>query len=98
MYIAQHPRQPPCALVPDAVARKIEMSKACALPQHPPHLNLSINNLGTEGVGILAGVLGQCASLTYLGLRDNDIGDERAERLSGVLGQCASLVHIDYSE
>ena len=58
-------------------------------------LNLSFNDIGTEGAGSLAGVLGQCSSLAMLKLGDNDIGYAGARSLAGVLGQCSSLVMLD---
>ena len=53
------------------------------------------NNIGDEGAGRLAGVLGQCSSLATLNLRYNDIGAEGSTRLAGVLGQCSSLATLD---
>ena len=44
---------------------------------------------------MLAEALGQCPSLTFLGLSNNDIGAEGAGRLAEVLGQCRSLAHLD---
>ena len=58
-------------------------------------LNLRDNNIGAEGAGMLAAVLGQCASLAHLHLQGNGIGDEGAGRLAAVLGQCASLAHLN---
>ena len=43
---------------------------------------------------MLAGVLGQCQSLTELNLGRNDIGDAGAGSLAGVLGQCSSLATL----
>ena len=60
-------------------------------------LNLGGNDLGREGVGMLAGVLGQCSALTKLDLCDNRMGAEGAGRLAGVLGQCSSLAKLDLS-
>ena len=40
-------------------------------------------------------VLGQCPSLSRLGLGKNGIGDEGAGRVAEVLGQCPSLAHLD---
>ena len=54
-------------------------------------------NIKAHGVGRLAAVLGQCASLAHLDLGGNEIGHEGAGRLwlAAVLGQCASLAHLD---
>ena len=38
------------------------------------HLNLSLNDIGSAGTEILAGVLGHCAALAHLNFQDNDIG------------------------
>ena len=42
----------------------------------------------------LAGVMGQCASLTRLFLSCNSIGPEGAESLAGVLAQCPALDYL----
>ena len=55
----------------------------------------AIVNIGAEGAGRLAGVLGQCFSLAELHLGGNGIGAEGAGRLAGVLGQCSSLAELD---
>ena len=55
------------------------------------HSDLGEEGIGADGAGMLAGVLGQCSSLTVLDLSGNDIGDEGAGRLAGVLGQCSLL-------
>ena len=52
-------------------------------------------NIQADGVGRLAAVLGQCASLAHLNLAGNEIGAEGAGRLAAVLGQCESLAHLD---
>ena len=49
------------------------------------HLNLDGNFLGVDGVGRLAGGLGQCASLAHLDLARNHIGDDGAGRLADIL-------------
>ena len=59
------------------------------------HSDLGEEGIGADGAGMLAGVLGQCSSLTVLDLSGNDIGDEGAGRLAGVLGQCSSLTVLD---
>ena len=46
-------------------------------------LDLSSCEIGAEGAGILAGVLGQCSSLATLDLGDNGIGPEGARILVG---------------
>ena len=51
--------------------------------------------IGNEGARRLAGVLGQCSSLTDLNLGGNGIGEEGAGRLAGVLGQCSSLTVLN---
>ena len=61
------------------------------------HLSLSDNQIGAEGAGSLAGVLGQLPSLAHLNLDCNKIGEEGAGRLAEVLGQCSSLAHLDLS-
>ena len=58
-------------------------------------MDLGQNEIGAEGAGRLAAVLGQCASLVHLDLAGNEIGAEGAGRLAAVLGQCASLAHLD---
>ena len=58
-------------------------------------LDLSSCEIGAEGAGSLAGVLGQCSSLAELHLGYNSIGAEGAGRLAGVLGQCSSLAELD---
>ena len=55
------------------------------------HLDLSVNEIGDEGAGRLAAVLGQCASLAHLDLGGNGIGSEGAERLAAVAERCPSL-------
>jgi Ran GTPase-activating protein (RanGAP) involved in mRNA processing and transport len=60
-------------------------------------LDLDNNDIGAQGAGRLAAVLGQCASLAHLDLGNNDIIAEGAGRLAAVLGQCASLAHLDLS-
>ena len=62
------------------------------------HLSLSDNQIGAEGAGSLAGVLGQLPSLAHLNLDCNKIGEEGAGRLAEVLGQCSSLSHLDLSD
>ena len=46
------------------------------------HLSLSDNQIGAEGAGRLAGVLGQCSSLAHLDLSYNGVGDEGRALLS----------------
>ena len=69
----------------------LNMMKWCRITA----INLSYTNIQADGVGRLAGVLGQCASLAHLHLCYNKIGAEGAGRLAAVLGQCASLAHLD---
>ena len=45
----------------------------------------------------IAGVLGQCTTLTHLDLSGNAIGDAGVESLGGVLAQYRELVHLDLS-
>ena len=59
------------------------------------HLDLSRNDLGAEGAGRLAGVLGQCPALAYLNLSCNKIGPAGARSLARVLGQFAALAHLN---
>jgi hypothetical protein len=61
------------------------------------HLDLSENQIGTDGAGSFAGVLAQCPALAHLNLCNNEIGDTGADRLAGVLTQCAALAHLDLS-
>eukprot|EP00961_Rhodomonas_salina_P106094 1428960-Rhodomonas_salina.1 len=46
------------------------------------HLDLSFNQIGDEGAGRRAEVLGECKALAHLDLRGNQIGDEGAGRLA----------------
>ena len=55
------------------------------------HLALGRNEIGAEGAGRLAAVLGQCASLAHLDLYYNGIRDEGAGRLAAVAELCPSL-------
>ena len=48
-----------------------------------------------DGARILAGVLGQCPSLTVLQLQGNRIGAEGARILGWVLRQCSSLAELN---
>ena len=51
------------------------------------YLDLLSNDIGAERAGRLAGVLGQCTSLTWLELYENNIGDEGKGKLAGVLAR-----------
>ena len=48
---------------------------------HCFYLNLSYNDTRDAGTERLSGVLGQCASLTYLNFSDNNIGSDGKGRL-----------------
>ena len=62
------------------------------------HLDLHGNEIGDEGAGRLAAVLGQCASLAHLNLHANGIGAEGAGRLAAVAKRCPSLtIHFERS-
>ena len=54
-------------------------------------LQLDGNDIGTEGTGGLAFVLGQCVSLAGLHLGGNGIRAERERGLERVMGQCTAL-------
>ena len=69
----------------------LDMMKWCRITA----LDLSYTNINADGMGRLAAVLGQCASLAHLNLSGNKIGAEGAGRLAAVLGQCASLAHLN---
>ena len=62
-------------------------------------LNLSENwivtDKVTDGSGRIAGVLGQCPSLTHLDIGCNQFGPTGAESFAGVLAKCTTLVHLD---
>ena len=51
--------------------------------------------IGDEGARSLAGVLGQCSSLTKLRLGGNSIGHEGAWSLADLLRKCSSLAKLD---
>ena len=72
----------------------LDMMKWCRITA----IHIFNANMKAAGVGRLAPVLGQCASLAHLDLCENRIGDEGAGRLAPVLGQCASLAHLDLGE
>ena len=65
----------------------LDMMKWCRITA----IDLSYTNINADGVGRLAAVLGQCASLAHLDLRDNEIGAEGAGRLAAVAERCPSL-------
>ena len=67
----------------------------CVFPQLTglTHLELRGYRIGVDGEGRLAGVFGQCVSLTHL--RGNRIDDAGSEGLEGALGQYTSLTHLD---
>ena len=71
----------------------LDMMKCCRITA----IHIFNANMKADGVGRLAPVLGQCASLAqaHLNLGENEIGAEGAGRLAPVLGQCASLAHLD---
>ena len=57
------------------------------------HLDLSENQIGTDGASCFAGVLAQCPALAHLELWYNDIGTVGRERLrASWRGQAAGLV------
>jgi len=51
--------------------------------------------LDADGVGRLAGFLGQCQAMANLDLSCKDIRAAGAQSLAGVLGQCTMLAHLD---
>ncbi len=67
---------------------------AGVLTQSLSALYLFLNQIGDDGVGILAVVLPQCRALSVLDLGGNQIGDEGAGRLSIVLPQCPALSEL----
>ena len=65
----------------------LNMMKWCRITA----IDLSYTNLQPDGVGKLAAVLWQCASLARLNLNGNRIGAEGAGRLAAVAKRCPSL-------
>jgi len=64
------------------------------LTQSLSALYLFFNQIGDEGVEMLAVVLPQCPALSVLDLGGNQIGDEGAGRLSVVLPQCTAISEL----
>jgi Ran GTPase-activating protein (RanGAP) involved in mRNA processing and transport len=59
------------------------------------HLDLSHNDVGTNGARRLAGVLAQYPALPHLNLSANQIGATGAGRLAEVLVKCTALAALD---
>jgi hypothetical protein len=57
------------------------------------HLNLGHNDIGAQGAGRLAEVLGHCASLTHLHLYGNKIRYE----IKALCTQCTNIVQFNFS-
>ncbi len=55
------------------------------------HLDLSLNRIGAEGAGRLAGMQVESKSLAHLDLSSNGIGAEEMGRLAVVLGSTKSV-------
>eukprot|EP00961_Rhodomonas_salina_P173683 2342223-Rhodomonas_salina.1 len=58
-------------------------------------LKLEGAHIGTDGVGVLAGVLAECKALSHLELGWNSIDARGAGVLAGVLGGFKELAHLD---